>query len=421
MSFLPVKEQMELIRRGVDELIPEQDLIQKLEQSRETDTPLTIKLGCDPSRPDLHIGHGVVLRKLRHFQDLGHTAVLVIGDFTAMIGDPSGRNKTRPQLTLEEARSNAVSYVDQSKVILDINSLIIKYNSDWLNKMNFNEVVKLASSYTVARMLERDDFTKRFQAEVPISIHEFLYPLAQAQDSVELNADVELGGTDQKFNLLVGRDLQKDNGQVPQCIITTPLLEGTDGVEKMSKSYGNDIGLQDPPEEMYWKILSISDDDIEKWFVLGADADDAVMETVRKRLNDPSVNPMEVKRDLARAVVALYYDNKIAQQAEQHFNTVVVNKGVPDEIPEFKLQNEDLIVNVIFGSGLLKSKGEARRMIKQSAVKLDGVIVDDIQATISPIGEQILKVGKRRFLKVIEWPENFMDFSLERSFFLYPV
>lgn len=402
MSFLPVKEQMELIRRGVDELIPEQDLIQKLERSRETDTPLTIKLGCDPSRPDLHIGHGVVLRKLRHFQDLGHTAVLVIGDFTAMIGDPSGRNKTRPQLTLEEARSNAESYVKQSKVILDINSLIIKYNSDWLNKMNFNEVVKLASSYTVARMLERDDFTKRFQAEVPISIHEFLYPLAQAQDSVELNADVELGGTDQKFNLLVGRDLQKDNGQVPQCIITTPLLEGTDGVEKMSKSYGNDIGLQDPPEEMYGKTLSISDDDIEKWFVLGADADDAVMETVRKRLNDPLVNPMEVKRDLARAVVALYYDNKIAQQAEQHFNTVVVNKGVPDEIPEFKLQNEDLIVNVIFGSGLLKSKGEARRMIKQSAVKLDGVIVDDIQATVSPKGEQILKVGKRRFLKVIE-------------------
>ena len=402
MSYLPVKEQLELIRRGVDELIPAQDLIQKLEQSRETDTPLTIKLGCDPSRPDLHIGHGVVLRKLRHFQDLGHTAVLVIGDFTAMIGDPSGRNKTRPQLTLEEARSNAESYVEQSKVILEINSLIIKYNSDWLNKMNFNEVVKLASSYTVARMLERDDFTKRFQAEVPISIHEFLYPLAQAQDSVELNADVELGGTDQKFNLLVGRDLQKDNGQVPQCIITTPLLEGTDGVEKMSKSYGNDIGLQDPPEEMYGKTLSISDDDIEKWFVLAADADDAVMETVRKSLKDPSVNPMEVKRDLARAVVALYYDNKIAQQAEQHFNTVVVKKGVPDEIPELKLQNEDLIVNVIFGSGLLKSKGEARRMIKQSAVKLDGVIVDDIQATISPKGEQILKVGKRRFLKVIE-------------------
>ena len=220
MSYLTVNEQMDIIRRGAEEIIPVDDLIKKLERSISTGNPLIVKLGCDPSRPDLHIGHGVVLRKLRHFQDLGHTAVLVIGDFTAMIGDPSGRNKTRPQLTLDEAKANADSYVEQSKVLLDIRSVIIKYNSDWLNKMNFNEVVKLASSYTVARMLERDDFTKRFQAEVPISIHEFLYPLAQAQDSVELNADVELGGTDQKFNLLVGRDLQKDNGQVPQCIIT---------------------------------------------------------------------------------------------------------------------------------------------------------------------------------------------------------
>ena len=245
MKFPPVNEQMDLIRRGVEEILPEEDLERKLERSRKNNEPLIAKLGCDPSRPDLHIGHGVVLRKLRHFQDLGHTSVLVIGDFTAMIGDPSGRNKTRPQLTLDEARSNAESYVEQAKVILDINTLIIKYNSDWLNKMNFNDVVKLASSYTVARMLERDDFTKRFKAEIPISIHEFLYPLAQAQDSVELKADVELGGTDQKFNLLVGRDLQKDNDQEPQCIITTPLLEGTDGIEKMSKSYGNDIGLQD--------------------------------------------------------------------------------------------------------------------------------------------------------------------------------
>ena len=259
MSYLTVNEQMDLIRRGTEEILPEDDLVKKLERSRSTRKPLIVKLGCDPSRPDLHIGHGVVLRKLRHFQDLGHTAVLVIGDFTAMIGDPSGRNKTRPQLPLDEAKANAESYVEQAKAILDIRSVIIKYNSDWLNKMNFNDVVQLASSYTVARMLERDDFTKRFQAEVPISIHEFLYPLAQAQDSVELRADVELGGTDQKFNLLVGRDLQKCHGQEPQCIITTPLLEGTDGVEKMSKSYGNHIGLQDTPEDMYGKTLSISD------------------------------------------------------------------------------------------------------------------------------------------------------------------
>ncbi len=402
MSFLPIDEQLALIRRGAEEIIPEDILKKKLERSKETDTPLIIKLGCDPSRPDLHIGHGVVLRKLRHFQDLGHQAVLVIGDFTAMIGDPSGRNKTRPQLTLEEARSNAESYVEQAKVILDIDKLKIVYNSDWLNNMNFNDVVKLASSYTVARMLERDDFTKRFQSEIPILLHEFLYPLAQGQDSVELNADVELGGTDQKFNLLVGRDLQKANGQNPQCIITLPLLEGTDGIDKMSKSYGNDIGLYDKPEDMYGKTLSISDDMIVKWFTLAADADEAVVKSAESRLADSSINPMEVKRELARAVVELYYDAETASQAEHHFNTIVIGKGTPDDIPEFSLNEEDLIVNVIFNAGILQSKGEARRMIKQGAVKLDGESITDIQATITPSGEQILKVGKRRFLKVIE-------------------
>ena len=400
MKFPPINEQMDLIRRGVEEILPEEDLEKKLERSLKNNEPIIAKLGCDPSRPDLHIGHGVVLRKLRHFQDLGHTSVLVIGDFTAMIGDPSGRNKTRPQLSLDEARKNAESYVDQAKVILDINTLRIKYNSDWLNKMNFNDVVKLSSSYTVARMLERDDFTKRFKAEIPISIHEFLYPLAQAQDSVELKADVELGGTDQKFNLLVGRDLQKDNGQDPQCIITTPLLEGTDGIEKMSKSYGNDIGLQDSPEDMYGKTLSISDDMILKWFTLAADRDPSEVEAASKRLNDPSVNPMEVKRELARNVVQLFFNEETAEKAEAHFNTVVVGKGIPDEIPVYEMDSEDLIVNVIFSSGLLKSKGEARRMIKQGAVKLDDKKIDDVQASISPGDEQILKVGKRRFLKV---------------------
>ena len=402
MKFPPINEQMDLIRRGVEEILPEEDLERKLERSRTNNEPLIAKLGCDPSRPDLHIGHGVVLRKLRHFQDLGHTSVLVIGDFTAMIGDPSGRNKTRPQLTLEEARSNAESYVEQAKVILDINTLIIKYNSDWLNKMNFNDVVKLASSYTVARMLERDDFTKRFKAEIPISIHEFLYPLAQAQDSVELQADVELGGTDQKFNLLVGRDLQKDNDQEPQCIITTPLLEGTDGIEKMSKSYGNDIGLQDKPEDMYGKTLSISDDMILKWFTLAADCDSPTVKTASIKLEDPNVNPMDVKRELARNVVELFYDKETAEKAEEYFNTVVVGKGVPDDMPIYKLDSEDLIVNVIFSSGLLKSKGEARRMIKQGAVKLNDKRIDDIQASIVPDGEQILKIGKRRFLRVTQ-------------------
>ena len=400
MGFLSVNEQMDLIRRGAEEIIPEDELVRKLERSQSKNIPLIIKLGCDPSRPDLHIGHGVVLRKLRHFQDLGHTAVLVIGDFTAMIGDPSGRNKTRPQLTLQEARSNAETYVNQAKVILDMDKAIVKYNSDWLSEMNFNDVVRLASSYTVARMLERDDFTKRFQSEVPISIHEFLYPLAQAKDSVELKSDVELGGTDQKFNLLVGRDLQKHNGQEPQCIITTPLIEGTDGVEKMSKSYGNDIGLHDSPEEMYGKTLSISDGMIVKWLTLAADADSKTIEYADKQLKDPKVNPMEIKRLLARKIVSLFHNDELAEKAEKHFNEVVVGKGVPDDIPVYSISKEDLIVNIIFNSGLLKSKGEARRMIKQGAVKLDEKRVDDIQATILPGREQILKVGKRRFLKV---------------------
>ena len=400
MGFLSVNEQMDLIRRGAEEIIPEDELVRKLERSQSKNIPLIIKLGCDPSRPDLHIGHGVVLRKLRHFQDLGHTAVLVIGDFTAMIGDPSGRNKTRPQLTLQEARSNAETYVNQAKVILNMDKAIVKYNSEWLGKMNFNDVVRLASSYTVARMLERDDFTKRFQSEVPISIHEFLYPLAQAKDSVELKSDVELGGTDQKFNLLVGRDLQKHNGQEPQCIITTPLIEGTDGVEKMSKSYGNDIGLHDSPEEMYGKTLSISDGMIVRWLTLAADADSKTIEYADKQLKDPKVNPMEIKRLLARMIVSLFHNDELAEKAEKHFNEVVVGKGVPDDIPVYSISKEDLIVNIIFNSGLLKSKGEARRMIKQGAVKLDDKRVNDVQATILPDREQILKVGKRRFLKV---------------------
>ncbi len=401
MKFIPLNEQMDLIKRGTEEILPEDLLIKKLERSIKDQTPLNVKLGCDPSKPDLHIGHGIVLRKLRHFQDLGHTAILVIGDFTAMIGDPTGRNKTRPQLTLQEAKENAETYVEQSKVILDINSAKIKYNSEWLSRMNFNDVVSLASSYTVARMLERDDFTKRYKDGTPISIHEFLYPLAQAQDSVELKADIELGGTDQKFNLLVGRDIQKNNGQEPQCIITTPLLEGTDGLEKMSKSYGNHIGLQDSPSDIYGKILSIKDDMILKWYALAADSDSSTLSSIEKKINNPSINPMEIKRDLARAVISLYHSHEVAQEAEEHFNNVVVAKGIPDKIPTFKLASEDLIVNIIYSSGLLSSKGEARRMIKQGAVTLNGEKINDIQTKIRNNGEQILKIGKRRFLKII--------------------
>ena len=401
MNFAPLNEQMDLIKRGTEEILPEELLVQKIERSIKEKRPLKIKLGCDPSKPDLHIGHSVVLRKLKHFQDLGHESTLVIGDFTAMIGDPTGRNKTRPQLTISEAKENAKTYVEQCKVILDVNNIKIVYNSEWLSKMNFFDVVKLSSSYTVARMLERDDFTKRFKSGIPISIHEFLYPLAQAHDSVQLSADVELGGTDQKFNLLVGRDLQRDCGQEPQCIITTPLLEGTDGSDKMSKSYGNQIGIQDPPEEIFGKVLSIKDNMILRWYTLATDSDSSRLLKVEKKLNDPTINPMEIKRELARSVVNMYHDSEKALAAERHFDSVVVKKGVPDNIPVFNLIDEDTVVNILHSSGLLKSKGEVRRMIKQGAVTLNGEKVNDIYARISKSGEQIFRIGKRKFLKII--------------------
>ena len=401
MNFAPLNEQMDLIKRGTEEILPEELLVQKIERSKKEKRPLKIKLGCDPSKPDLHIGHSVVLRKLKHFQDLGHKSTLVIGDFTAMIGDPTGRNKTRPQLTISEAKENAKTYVEQCKVILDVNNIKILYNSEWLSKMNFFDVVKLSSSYTVARMLERDDFTKRFKSGTPISIHEFLYPLAQAHDSVQLCADVELGGTDQKFNLLVGRDLQRDCGQEPQCIITTPLLEGTDGSDKMSKSYGNQIGIQDPPEEIFGKVLSIKDNMILRWYTLATDSDSSRLLRVEKKLNDPTINPMEIKRELARSIVNMYHDNEKALAAERHFDSIVVKKRVPDDIPVFNLIDEDTVVNIIHSSGLLKSKGEVRRMIKQGAVTLNGEKINDIYARISKNGEQIFRIGKRKFLKII--------------------
>ena len=400
MKFKTLDEQWSLISRGVEEIIPEEELKVKLKKSISSETPLNVKLGCDPSRADLHVGHGVVLRKLRHFQDLGHQAILVIGDFTAMIGDPSGRNKTRPQLSLEEAKANAQSYIVQAEKVLDLKTLKIVYNSEWLNKMNFSDVIRLASHYTVARMLERDDFTKRYHSEIPISIHEFMYPLAQGMDSVELKADVELGGTDQKFNLLVGRDLQREYGQKPQSIITCPLLEGTDGIEKMSKSYGNDISLNDSPEDMYGKTMSINDDMIIKYFTLAADADKNLISQVSIDLSDSSFNPRDSKRLLARKLVELYYDEEFASKAEQHFDQVIVNKDNPDDMFEFSLDQDMNIIEVLHNSDLVGSKSEARRLLNQGAIRIEGEKVSDMNIILSSGTEYIIKVGKRRFLKV---------------------
>ena len=402
MSFLPVDEQLEIISRGTEEVIPLNDLRKKLEKSVKNNKPLVIKLGCDPSRPDLHIGHGVVLQKLRDFQDLGHQAILVIGDFTAMIGDPSDRNKTRPQLTLEEAKANAESYIKQSKVILDVKNLKVLFNSTWLNKMNFQDVINLSSKYTVARMIERDDFTKRFESEIPISMHEFLYPLAQAMDSVEIKSDVELGGTDQKFNLLVGRDIQKEHNQDPQSIITLPLLEGTDGIEKMSKSYDNYIALDDSAEDMYGKIMSINDSMIEKYFKLAIFAEKKKVLEVKSLLKDDSINPRDIKKDLAKALVEKYYDENAAEKAEKSFEKVFVKRDNPDDMPEVVLSSEKSLIDLLLGENLISSKGEGKRLIAQKAIKISGEICDDPNKLLSSKDNgAIIKVGKRRFLKIV--------------------
>ena len=402
MGFLPVDNQLEIISKGTEEVIPLQDLRHKLEFSIKNNKPLVVKLGCDPSRPDLHIGHSVVLQKLRDFQDLGHQAILVIGDFTAMIGDPSERNKTRPQLTLEEAKANAESYIEQSKVILDVKTIKVLFNSTWLNKMNFSDVIKMSSKYTVARMIERDDFTKRFESEIPISMHEFLYPLAQAMDSVEIKSDVELGGTDQKFNLLVGRDLQREYDQEPQSIITLPLLEGTDGVEKMSKSYDNYIALDDSPQDMYGKLMSINDSMIAKYYELTVFADKEKVLSVENQLKDSSINPRDIKRDLAKDLVKRYYDADRALEAEQVFDQIFVKKSIPDNIPVFKTENDTTILEVLLSENLIDSKAEGKRLIGQNAVKIDGEVCSEPGYVIGKgCGELVVKVGKRRFLKIL--------------------
>ena len=400
MSFMDVDKQIEIIQQGVEEIIPLEELRKKLVSSQKENQPLVVKLGCDPSRPDLHLGHAVVLRKLRQFQDLGHQAILVIGDFTAMIGDPSGRNKTRPQLTLEEATNNAESYIDQAKIILDLDSLKICNNSKWLNSMNFSNVVDLASKYTVARMMERDDFEKRFKSEISITIHEFLYPLAQAMDSVHLKSDIELGGTDQKFNLLVGRDIQREYGQDPQVILTVPLIEGTDGIEKMSKSYDNHIGITDSADDMYGKTLSIPDNMIEKYFMLAANYDDSSMDKVKKSLSDSKINPRDIKRELARKIVEVYYSEDLAKKAEDNFDKIFIKKDIPDDMPQMKLDEDMPLVDILLLYELVSSKSEARRLIDQGAVRINDQKCMDRDHII--IGDEplVIKVGKRRFLKV---------------------
>ncbi len=396
---------MDLAKRGATEIIPEEDLARKIEKSIKTKKPLNIKLGCDPSRPDLHLGHSVVLRKLRQFQELGHQAVLIIGDFTGMIGDPSGRNKTRPSLSLEETRRNGQSYFEQATKVLSTQHITMLYNSEWLGKMSFADVIQLASKYTVARMLERDDFFKRYKAGEPISMHEFLYSLAQAMDSVAVKADVELGGSDQKFNLLVGRDIQKEFGLEPQVILTLPLLVGTDGVEKMSKSYDNYIAFSDTPKDLYGKTLRIPDSLIYTYFELTTDVANKELKEIRKQLDDSSMNPRDLKRRLARTLVTMYYDAETAQKAEEEFDRIFVEKSIPDEVQELQLKSGNGISNIstlMVTSKLASSKSDARRLIEQGGVSIDGEKVTDFNAPLPSKPEFVLKVGKRRFLRVVK-------------------
>jgi len=402
--FPPVNEQMDEIRRGAEEIIPEEDLAKKIEKSIKDNKPLNIKLGCDPSRPDLHLGHSVVLRKLRQFQDLGHKAILIIGDFTGMIGDPSGRSKTRPTLTIEKTREYGESYYEQATRILSTENIRMVYNSEWLNEMTFADVIKLAGKYTVARMLERDDFLKRYKEGAAIGIHEFLYPLAQAMDSVAIESDVELGGTDQKFNLLVGRDIQREFDMEPQVILTVPLLTGTDGVEKMSKSLNNYIGITETPKEIYGKTLSIPDKLIYTYFLLTTDVSLERLDEIKSILEDGTTNPRDVKRELARTLVRMYHDEDAARQAEAEFDRVFIKKDIPDDIPEMTLEmrNGGLgIVDLMIQTSLVSSKNEARRLIQQGGVKVDNEKVGDINDRINKDKAFILQVGKRKFLKIV--------------------
>lgn len=393
-----VRAALAIARRGCDELLIEEEFAQKLAKSAQTGKPLRIKLGLDPTAPDIHIGHTVVLNKMRQLQDLGHTVIFLIGDFTSLIGDPSGRNQTRPPLTREQIEANAKTYFEQAALVLDREKTEIRYNSEWSMPLGADGMIKLASRYTVARMLERDDFTRRFQSGVPISVHEFLYPLMQGYDSVALQSDLELGGTDQKFNLLVGRELQKQYGQAPQCILTMPLLEGLDGVEKMSKSKNNYVGISEKPSQMFGKLMSISDELMWRYFELLSFCS---LEEIAgfKREVQQGRNPRDLKVLLAQEIVARFHSRADAERALEDFN-YRAKGGVPDDISEIALSGAPLpIGQLLKQAGLVPSTSEALRNIDQSGVKIDGVTIVDKALKIEP-GVYVVQVGKRRFARV---------------------
>lgn len=399
--MLKPEEQLEQIRRGSEEIISEEELLKKLTKSYETNTPLRIKAGFDPTAPDLHLGHTVLIQKLKHFQNLGHHVIFLIGDFTGMIGDPTGKNETRKALTKEEVLANAETYKEQVFKILDPEKTEVAFNSTWMEKMTSSDMIKLASQYTVARMLERDDFSKRYKENRPISIHEFMYPLVQGYDSVALKSDVELGGTDQKFNLLVGRDLQRAHDMAPQIALTMPILEGLDGVQKMSKSLNNYIGIAESPKDMFGKAMSISDELMFRYYLLLSDKSLAEIDELKKAVEGGDKHPMEAKKELAMEIVARFHSEEAAKEAREGFEQVFSKRENPDDMPEFAMSTDMKLIDVIGKNGLnfLPSNSEARRLAKQGGIYIDGEKVEDIDQCLSA-GEYTLKVGKRKFAKL---------------------
>jgi len=399
-----VAEQIALIERGAVDFHSKEDLVKKLTRSLETGVPLTIKAGFDPTAPDLHLGHTVLIQKMRHFQLLGHQVNFLIGDFTGLIGDPTGKSDTRPPLTPEDVKRNAETYKEQVFKILDPEKTKVVFNSTWLGQLTSFEMIRLASELTVARMLERDDFKKRFESNRPISIHEFLYPLIQGYDSVAMRADVELGGTDQLFNLLMGRDLQRSRGQEPQVVLTMPLLEGLDGVNKMSKSLGNYIGISEAPDSIFGKIMSISDDLMFRYYELLSDLPMAEILALEGRIAAGQLHPKAVKVQLAKELVARFHTQGAAEEAERSFEQIFARHELPDEIEEVTLvavEPEIWVPKLLLDAGMVKSTSDGRRMIQQHAVSIDGEKVSDINATVPAQGSLLLKVGKRRFCQVV--------------------
>lgn len=396
---LKVNEQMQLIRRGVAEIIPEEELRQKLYRSIKENRPLRVKLGLDPTAPDIHLGHTVVLNKLRQFQDLGHEVHLIIGDFTGRIGDPSGKSETRKQLTEEEVQINAATYKEQIFKVLDRDKTIIRFNSEWLMPLNLADVLSLAGKYTVARMLERDDFEKRYKEGLPIGIHEFLYPLMQGYDSVALKADVEMGGTDQKFNLLVGRNLLKEYGLEPQVALTMPILEGTDGIQKMSKSLGNYIGVNEDANEMFGKTMSIPDELITRYFELVTMVAQDEIDSMQKAMREGSANPRDIKMRLAREIITIYHSREEAQKAQERFQLVFSQRDIPEDIPEAIVKEKELwLPKFLHEQGMVDSTSDGRRMLKQGAVKINGERYEE--ENIEAENAMVVQVGKRKFIRL---------------------